>query len=195
MGIPESLIAMAQIIAIDALMAGDNAVMIGMAAASVPAEKRARIISWSIAAAVVLRILIAFAAVWLLSIVGLTLAGGLLLAYVTYRMYLEFKKRHPAQGVIPKEASTMQAIINVTLADLSMSFDNVFAVAGAAKDNLLILTVGLIISVAFTAFAAKALAGFIERHRGFAWAGLALVAYVAIDMIIRGGTEVALFAF
>lgn len=194
------LVIFVQIIFIDLVLAGDNAIVVGMAAASVPVEQRRRVIVWGTAAAVVLRILFALLTTQLLKIIGLTLAGGLLLAFVAYQMYRELRS-HGQDEVTPEEALEKQAsqhpktvsaaVWQVAMADLSMSLDNVLAVAGAAKDHLGMLVAGLVISIIMMAFAANLIAKLIHRYRWLAWVGLAIIAFVAVDMIYRGGLQVA----
>jgi YjbE family integral membrane protein len=194
------LIALVQVIFIDLVLAGDNAIVVGMAAASVPLEQRKRVIIWGTAAAVVLRILFALLATQLLQIIGLTLAGGLLLAFVAYKMYQELRT-HGKDEVTPDEAlagikgkqpkTVSAAVWQVAMADLSMSLDNVLAVAGAAKDHVEVLVAGLVISIAMMALIANLIARLIHRHRWLAWVGLAIIAYVAVDMILRGTLQVA----
>jgi YjbE family integral membrane protein len=194
------LFALVQVIFIDLVLAGDNAIVVGMAAASVPLEQRKRVIIWGTAAAVVLRILFALLTTQLLQIIGLTLAGGLLLAFVAYKMYQELRT-HGRNEVTPKEAlagvegkqpkTVTEAVWQVAMADLSMSLDNVLAVAGAAKDHVEVLVAGLVISIAMMAFIANLIARLIHRHRWLAWVGLAIIAYVAVDMILRGTLQVA----
>lgn len=194
------LVIFVQVIFIDLVLAGDNAIVVGMAAASVPLEQRRRVIVWGTAAAVVLRILFALLTTQLLKIIGLTLAGGLLLAFVAYQMYRELRS-HGQDEVTPEEALEKQAsqhpktvsaaVWQVAMADLSMSLDNVLAVAGAAKDHLGMLVAGLVISIIMMAFAANLIAKLIHRYRWLAWVGLAIIAFVAVDMIYRGGLQLA----
>lgn len=194
------LVAMVQIIFIDLVLAGDNAIVVGMAAASVPLEQRRRVIIWGTVAAVMLRIVFALLATQLLQIFGLTLAGGLLLAFVAYKMYRELVT-HGRDEITPNEAlagikatrskTVSAAVWQVAMADLSMSLDNVLAVAGAAGDHVGVLIAGLIISIAMMALIANLIARLIHRHRWLAWVGLAIIAYVAVDMILRGTLQVA----
>lgn len=194
------LVAFVQVIFIDLVLAGDNAIVVGMAAASVPLAERRRVIIWGMAAAVVLRIAFALLTTQLLQIIGLTLAGGLLLAFVAYQMYRELRT-HGRDEVTPEAAaggasalrpkSVGAAVWQVAMADLSMSLDNVLAVAGAAKDHLEVLVAGLTISIVMMAFAASLIAKLIHKHRWLAWVGLAIIAYVAVDMILRGTLQVA----
>ncbi|MHB1163385.1 MAG: YjbE family putative metal transport protein [Minisyncoccota bacterium] len=185
--------ALVQIIAIDALMAADNAIVVGMAAASVPADKRKKVIVFGTMAAVVLRIAFALVAVQLLKIIGLTFAGGLLLAYVSYDMYRELRRGSDealAATETKSDMSFLRAVGLIVAADLSMSLDNVLAVAGAANGHLGLLVTGLLISVTLMAVAASFLASVIQKHRWVAWLGLFMVAYVALGMIYRGANEV-----
>ena len=186
------LIALAQILMIDIVLAGDNAVVIGLAAARVPVALRGKVILWGMVAAVVLRIVLAIAAVWLMkSVIGLTLAGGVLLLLVCWNIWREIRntKPHhatPAGGTI----DLRRAIIQIMLADLSMSLDNVLAVAGAAHGNLVILAIGLLLSVALMGAAANLIARLLERYRWISYIGLAIVLYVALNMIWHGSHEV-----
>ncbi|MHB0865386.1 MAG: YjbE family putative metal transport protein [Minisyncoccota bacterium] len=187
------IFALVQIIAIDALMAADNAIVVGMAAASVPIDKRKKVIVFGTMAAVVLRIAFALVAVELLKIIGLTFAGGLLLAYVSYDMYRELRRggeEAPAAAETKNDMSFLRAVGLIVAADLSMSLDNVLAVAGAANGHLGLLVTGLLISVTLMAVAASFLASIIQKHRWVAWLGLLMVAYVALNMIYRGANEV-----
>lgn len=187
------------VVMIDLVLAGDNAIVVGMAAASVPLENRRKVVVWGTAAAVILRIMFAVVTTHLLAIIGLTLAGGILLAYVCYDMYQELRHKHFSDhpdGDEQKETTApdktvMAAVWQVAMADLSMSLDNVLAVAGAAKDHVEIMVMGLLLSVVLMAFAANYVAGLIHKHRWLAWLGLAVITYVAIDMIWRGGLQVA----
>jgi YjbE family integral membrane protein len=194
------LVAFVQVIFIDLVLAGDNAIVVGMAAASVPIDQRRRVIIWGTGAAVVLRIAFALLTTQLLQIIGLTLAGGLLLAFVAYQMYRELRT-HGEDEVTPEQAeegvsaerpkTVAAAVWQVAMADLSMSLDNVLAVAGAAKDHLEILVAGLVISIIMMALAANLIAKLIHKHRWLAWVGLGIIAYVALEMIVRGGFQVA----
>jgi YjbE family integral membrane protein len=183
-----------QIVTIDALMAGDNAIVVGMAAARVPIDRRRKVIILGTVVAVVLRISFALIAVQLLKVVGLMLAGGLLLLYVAYDMYREL---HQTGRSIESDTagpahdlSIVRAIGLIVAADISMSLDNVLAVAGAAAGNMPTLVLGLAVSVTLMAFAANALAGVIGRYRWVAWIGLLMITYVALSMIWSGGEAV-----
>ncbi len=196
----DKLISLIQVVFIDLVLAGDNAIVVGMAAAAVPAEQRRRVIVWGTSAAVALRILFALLTTQLLQIIGLTLAGGLLLAFVAYKMFREIRS-HGRDEITPAEAlqvggaagtlSVGAAIWQVAMADLSMSLDNVLAVAGAAGEHVEILVAGLLISIVMMAFVASLVASLIHRHRWLAWVGLAIITYVAFDMILRGTLQVA----
>jgi len=186
------LFALTQVLMIDIVLAGDNAVVIGLAAARVPAEMRKKVIFWGLIAAVVLRIAMAAVAVQLLAIIGLTLAGGILLLWVCWRMWRDIAgdKDHIAPQ-IESAASAKRAIIQILVADISMSLDNVLAVAGAARDHLDVLVIGLLMSVGLMGAAANFIARLLERYRWIAYIGLAIVVYVALSMIDHGLEEVA----
>lgn len=190
------LFAIVQIVAIDILMAADNAIVVGIAAASVPKEKRKKVIALGTLAAVLLRITFALVAVQLLKVIGLMLAGGLLLAYVAYDMYRELRRgekteRHNAITEEEKEMTVLRAVGLVVVADVSMSLDNVLAVAGAANGHMGVLAGGLLVSVTLMAIAANYLAAIIQKYRWVAWVGLLMVAYVALSMLYHGASEVA----
>ncbi len=182
------LVTLAQVVMIDVALAGDNAVVVGMAVSGLPqAQKRAAIVG-GIAAATVIRVALGAVALQLLAIIGLLLAGGLLLLWVCWRMYREL--RHPHQAQDARAKTLREAILQILLADVSMSLDNVLAVAGAARDRFWVLATGLVLSVALMGLAADLVARLLERHRWIAWVGLAIVLYVAITMIWHGGHEV-----
>lgn len=189
---PGGLIALAQVLMIDVVLAGDNAVVIGMAAARVPPALRKKVIFWGLIAAVGLRIVMAAVAVQLLAIIGLTLAGGILLLWVCWRMWRDIKgnKDHAAPD-IEGNASARRAIFQILIADVSMSLDNVLAVAGAARDHLDVLVIGLLLSVGLMGAAANIIARLLERFRWIAYIGLVIVVYVALNMIWHGWAEVA----
>lgn len=194
------LVALLQVIVIDVVLAGDNAIVVGLAASRVAPEIRARVIFWGIAGAVVLRITFAGITMQLLAIVGLTLAGGLLLLWVCWKMYREISHSpQPASlgaaVVSPDEKpvaalSFWSAITQIIIADVSMSLDNVIAVAGAAKGHTWVLVVGLAIAVVLMAVAASYIAKLLARYPWITWIGLAIILYVAIDMMWRGSLEV-----
>jgi YjbE family integral membrane protein len=192
------LVALAQVIFIDLVLAGDNAIVVGLAAAGVEPSRRRMVITIGIAAAVVLRIFFALITTQLLAIIGLTLAGGILLLWVCWKLWRELRvPQHSDSSALEDGAAaaptkTMgQAVWQITLADVSMSLDNVLAVAGAARDHVWVLVVGLALSVAFMGLAASLIARMIERHHWIAYAGLAVIAWVAVSMIMHGSAEVA----
>ncbi|WP_159999466.1 TerC family protein [Roseomonas sp. 18066] len=192
------LIALGQVLLIDLVLAGDNAIVVGMAAAGLPTDQRRKAIFWGIAAATIMRIGFAAITTQLLAIVGLTLAGGVLLLWVCYKMFRELQRGHQPEvseaelaAQQPGERKTLRsAIIQILVADVSMSLDNVLAVAGAAKDHLWVLVVGLAISVVLMGVAATFIARLLERHRWIAWVGLLVILYVALQMMWTGGGEV-----
>lgn len=196
--ISHQIIALAQVILIDITLAADNAVVVGLAAARVAPESKAKVIFWGVVGAVVLRVLLATVALQLMAIVGLTLAGGILLLWVCWKMARELRPGlKAAAGAAPEvqEARPMPfraAVLQIVVADVSMSIDNVLAVAGAAKGNILVLLVGLGFSVALMAVAATFVARLLARHGWLAWLGFAIILYVAIDMIWRGSSELGL---
>ena len=201
------LAALGQVIAIDLVLAGDNAIVVGMAAAAVPLEQRRKVIFWGIGAAILLRIFFALITTQLLAIIGLTLAGGILLLWVCWKMFRELRS-HGADEVTPDEAladtGTADAAVGaavatttfgaavwqIIVADVSMSLDNVLAVAGAAKDHPTILVIGLLLCVVLMGAAANMIAHVLHKHRWIGWVGLAIITYVALDMIWRGSNEV-----
>lgn len=189
---PSWLIALGQVLMIDIVLAGDNAVVIGMAAARVPPNMRRKVIWWGLAAAVALRIGLATVTVELMTIIGLTLAGGILLLWVCWRFWRDISGSQDADhaGIDPN-TSLRKAITQIVLADVSMSLDNVLAVAGAARDHLDVLIIGLLMSVALMGAAASYIAKLLERYRWIAYIGLAIVVYVALSMIWHGYEEVA----
>ena len=188
--------ALFQVLMVDLVLAGDNALVVGMVAASVAREDRAKAIMIGIVAATLMRVVFAVITAQLLQIIGLTLAGGLLLLWVAWRMYreLRLKSRHAASEMAQAEAAppkTMrQAMIQIIAADVSMSLDNVLAVAGAARDHLAVLWFGLILSVILMAVASNFIARLLDRHHWVAWVGFAIILYVAADMIWDGTHEV-----
>ena len=189
---PGGFVALAQVLMIDIVLAGDNAVVIGLAAARVPQSMRKKVIFWGLFAAVGLRIVMAAVAVHLLAVIGLTLAGGILLLWVCWRMWRDIAgsaKEHNAPA-IDANASVKRAIFQILIADISMSLDNVLAVAGAARDHLDVLVVGLLLSVGLMAAAANVIARLLERYRWIAYIGLAIVVYVALSMIWHGSEDV-----
>src|SRR5215212_1364243 len=202
MDISQQLIALGQIIMIDLVLAGDNAIVVGMAASRVAPEMRAKVIFWGVGGAVLLRILFAAVAMQLLAIVGLMLAGGLLLLWVCWKMYRELveSRQHElavaggsggAFSETPREPMTFgSALIAIIVADVSMSLDNVLAVAGAAKGDFWILVVGLTVAIAFMALASNYIARLLARYHWVTWIGLAIILYVAADMIWAGTHQI-----
>lgn len=198
---PDWVVPLLQVLMIDIVLAGDNAIVVGMAAAGLPSEQRRKAILWGIVAATVMRIAFASITVQLLSIVGITLAGGVLLLWVCWKMYRELRDGGAHAGNEGGEAGmnadgtprkTMrQAITQILVADISMSLDNVLAVAGAAKDHPYVLIIGLAISVVLMGVAATFIANLLNKHRWIAWVGLLIIVYVAGDMMWAGTHEVA----
>lgn len=197
---PEWLVPLFQVLLIDIVLAGDNAIVVGMAAAGLPPQQRRQAIFWGIIAATVMRIAFASITVQLLQIVGITLAGGILLLWVCWKMYRELREGGheedldqllaEAEAKAPRK-TMRQAITQILVADVSMSLDNVLAVAGAAKEHPYILIIGLAISVVLMGVAATLIANLLNRHRWIAWVGLAIILYVAVEMIWSGTNEVA----
>lgn len=185
--------ALASVVLIDIVLAGDNAIVVGLATALVPREMHRKVLFAGIGAAAVLRILLALAAVDLLAIIGLTLAGGILLLWVAWKLYREIAARppHEAAPTGDRRHSVSGAVTRIIIADLSMSLDNVLAVAGTARNHPWILAGGLLLSVALMAVASQLLVKLLERHRWIAWLGLAIVAFVAVRMIYEGSLQIA----
>ena len=201
---PDALAALAQVLLIDVVLAGDNAVAVGLVAASLPAHQRRKAIVAGIVLAAVLRVAFALVAVQLLQIFGLLLAGGLLLLWVAWKLARELRRPGPApaaQGEAPARpeekpppTKTMrQAMVQIVIADASMSLDNVLAVAAAARDHPMVLFIGLALAVALMGFAASIIARLLDRHGWIAWVGVAIIAWVACLMIYEGGNEVLRF--
>jgi len=188
------IVAFVQVVLIDLVMSGDNAIIIGLAVAGLPVENRTRIIFWGVVGATVLRMGFAAITTELLEIIGLTLAGGLLLLWVAWRMFRELRAKgrpeheHAASAATPK--TPRQAMLQIIAADVSMSLDNVLAVAGAARDHEVVLWIGLGLSVVLMAVAANFIARILDRHHWVAWIGFAIILYVAADMIWDGSREV-----
>ncbi|MBH5366983.1 TerC family protein [Bradyrhizobium glycinis] len=198
----EALTALFQVILIDLVLAGDNAVVIGLAAAGLPDGQRRRAIIVGIAAATALRIAFAGVATQLLQIIGLLLAGGVLLLWVCWKMWRELREHsahsrqlafsHGGAEAAPVQGKTFgQAAVQIVAADVSMSLDNVLAVAGAAREHPYILIFGLLLSVAMMGVAADLLGRVLQKHRWVAYVGLAIIIYVAFEMIYRGSLELA----
>jgi YjbE family integral membrane protein len=184
--------ALAQVLMIDLVLAGDNAVVIGLAVAGLAPDQKRKAVLAGIGFAVVIRIAMAMVALKLLAIVGLTLAGGILLLWVCWKMFRELKHRAAhADGGAPAIAKTpLQAALQIALADISMSLDNVLAVAGAAHEHPWILALGLLLSVVLMGIAASVIATQLEKRRWIAWVGLAVVLFVAVKMIWEGSHKV-----
>ncbi len=183
------LTALLEVIGIDLALAGDNAVVIGLAAAGLPPELRKRAILIGILAATVLRIILALAATWVMGFPGVLLIGGLLLCWVCWNMWRELQAGpdHAEDHALKAKPKTFgQAALQIILADVSMSLDNVLAVAGAAREHPSVLVVGLIFSITLMGLAANFIAGLLTRHRWIAYLGLAIIVYVALGMIWRG---------
>jgi YjbE family integral membrane protein len=204
---PEALTALLQVIMIDLVLAGDNAIVIGLAAAGLPKEQRTKAIVIGIIAATVLRIVFAGMTTQLLQVVGLLFAGGVLLLWVCWKMWRELRTSHQdeadaleavsnsdinADGTIAggaKRKTFAQAAWQIVIADVSMSLDNVLAVAGAAREHPEVLIFGLVLSIALMGIAANFIARLLQKHRWIAYVGLAIILYVALDMIVRGWPE------
>jgi YjbE family integral membrane protein len=186
------LTALAQVVLIDIALAGDNAVVVGLAVAGLPSGQKRRAIILGIAGATAIRVALGTIALELLAVIGLLLAGGLLLLWVCWRMFRELRRyrARASAGGAPRK-SLPQAMLQIVLADLSMSLDNVLAVAGAAYGNPWVLVAGLVLSVVLMGVAANLLAKLLERQRWIAWAGLLVVLYIAVRMIWEGGWEVS----
>ena len=190
---PEQLTILTQIILIDLVLAGDNAIIIGMVASQFPTEQRKKIIFWGIGAAVVLRIIFTLITAYLLQITGLRLIGGILLLYICYRLYVDvIKMNGNAEENVKKvdNSSFMKAITTVILADVTMSLDNVLGVAGAARDHYMLLIFGLVLSIVLMATAATLISGWIKKYKWIGWVGLLAILFVAIELIY---TDVKLF--
>ena len=189
----EQIVIFFQIVFIDLVWAGDNAIIIGMGASQFPTEQRKKIIFWGIGAAVVLRIIFTLITAYLLQITGLRLRGGILLLYICYRLYVDvIKMNSNAEENIKKvdSSSFMKAITTVILADVTMSLDNVLGVAGAARDHYMLLIFGLVLSIVLMASAATLISGWIKKYKWIGWVGLLAILFVAIELIY---TDVKLF--
>jgi len=203
--LPE-LIALAQVVVVDLVLAGDNAIVVGIAVAGLPSEQRWRVMVLGIAAATVLRIVFALFTVELLQIIGLLLAGGILLLWVCWKLWRELRAGHLVHGAQPREVATQermgadapaiqhktmrQAALQIVVADVSMSLDNVLAVAGVAREHAWVLVFGLALSVAFMGLAAAVIARLLGRFHWIAYVGLAIILYVSLRMIYEGTLEV-----
>jgi YjbE family integral membrane protein len=203
----EALITLLQVVMIDLVLAGDNAIVIGLAAASLPQQQRTRAILVGIVAATALRILFAGITTQLLQIIGLLLAGGILLLWVCWKMWRELrnslaKPQEDAEALVSYDINVDgtiagrvhrktfgQAALQIIVADVSMSLDNVLAVAGAAREHPMVLAFGLLLSIALMGVAANVVARLLQKHRWIAYVGLAIILYVACEMIYRGAYE------
>jgi len=188
----DQIIIFFQIVFIDLVLAGDNAIIIGMVASQFPIDQRKKIIFWGIAAAVILRIIFTLITAYLLQITGLRLVGGILLLYICYRLYVDvIKNKDEDKKDIKVDNSTfLKAITTVIIADVTMSLDNVLGVAGAARDHYILLIFGLALSIALMATAATLISGWIKKYRWIGWFGLVAILAVAIELIY---TDIKLF--
>ena len=188
----EQIIIFFEIVFIDLVLAGDNAIIIGMVASQFQADQRKKIIFWGIGAAVVLRIIFTLVAAYLLQINGLRLIGGILLLYIVYKLYIDVIKNSSEneKNIKVDNSSFLKAITTVIIADVTMSLDNVLGVAGAAKDHYVLLIFGLALSIALMATAANLISKWIKEYRWIAWAGILAILVVAIDLIY---TDLKLF--
>ena len=188
----EQIILFIQIVLIDLVLAGDNAIIIGMVASQFPAEQRKKIIFWGISGAVVLRIILTLLTAYLLQIQGLRLIGGLALLYIVYKLYVDVIKKQTEdhENIKVDNSSFLKAITTVLIADFTMSLDNVLGVAGAAKDHYFLLIFGLLLSIAIMAVGATLISGWIKKYKWIAWLGLIAILVVAVDLIY---TDIKLF--
>jgi YjbE family integral membrane protein len=190
----EALTALFQVIMIDLVLAGDNAIVIGLAAAGLPSEQRAKAILIGVIAATALRIFFAGVTTQLLQIVGLLLAGGILLMWVCWKMWRELRNAHQEKLAIATAGLSRKTFADaawqIVVADVSMSLDNVLAVAGAAREQPVVLVIGLGLSIALMGLAANFIARLLQRHRWIGYVGLAIILYVALEMVYRGVVEV-----
>lgn len=200
-----ALFALAQVLMINIVLSGDNAVVIGMVAARVEAKNRRNVILWGMVAAVVLRVLLALVAVDLLNILGLSLAGGIVLLWVAWRLYRDIRQQNaekaglktletggePGEGNGSVSAMALRsAIWQIAVADISMSVDNVLAIAGAANQNVPVLVIGLVVSIALMGVAATYIARLLQRYPALSYIGVALIVYVGVEMIWEGSGDV-----
>ena len=182
---PEQITILLQIIFIDLVLAGDNAIIIGMVASQFPPDQRKKIIFWGIGGAVILRIILTLITAYLLQITGLRLIGGLLLLYIVYKLYTDVIKNsgNEESNIKVDNSSFFKAIFTVLLADFTMSLDNVLGVAGAAKDHYGLLVFGLVLSIILMATAATLISNWIKKYKWIAWLGLFAILIVALDLI------------
>ena len=188
----EQIIFFFQIVFIDLVLAGDNAIVIGMVASQFPIEQRKKIIFWGIGAAVILRIIFTLITAYLLQITGLRLIGGILLLYICYKLYIDIVKNNSEDKNDTKvdDSNFLKAISTILIADVTMSLDNVLGVAGAAREHYLLLIFGLLLSIALMATAATLISNWIKKYKWIAWLGLIAILAVAIDLIY---TDIKLF--
>ncbi|WP_075506621.1 MULTISPECIES: TerC family protein [Candidatus Pelagibacter] len=181
---PEQIAILTQIIFIDLVLAGDNAIIIGMVASKFPVEQRKKVIFWGIGGAVILRIILTLLTAYLLQITGLRLIGGILLLYIVYKLYVDVIKGSDSEEDIKVDNSSfLKAIWTVLLADFTMSLDNVLGVAGAAGDHYGLLVFGLVLSIVLMATAATLISGWIKKYKWIAWVGLLAILIVAVELI------------
>ena len=181
---PEQIVILTQIIFIDLVLAGDNAIIIGMVASKFPLEQRKKIIFWGIGGAVILRIILTLFTAYLLQITGLRLIGGILLLYIVYKLYKEvISDLNNERDIKVDNSSLLKAIWTILLADFTMSLDNVLGVAGAAGDHYALLVFGLVLSIILMATAATLISSWIKKYKWIAWAGLLAILVVAIELI------------
>ena len=188
----EQIIIFFQIVFIDLVLAGDNAIIIGMVASQFPIDQRKKIIFWGIFAAVILRIVFTLITAYLLQIKGIRLVGGILLLYICYKLYVDVIKnvKEDKKNIKVDHSTFFKAMTTVIIADVTMSLDNVLGVAGAARDHYLLLIFGLILSIALMATAATLISGWIKKYRWIAWVGLFAILAVSIELIY---TDIKLF--
>ena len=188
----EQIIIFFQIVFIDLVLAGDNAIIIGMVASKFPLEQRKKIIFWGIGAAIILRIIFTLLTAYLLQITGLRLIGGILLLYICYKLYVDVIKNNSKdnENIKVDNSSYLKAITTVILADITMSLDNVLGVAGAARDHYTLLVFGLVLSIILMATAATLISKWIKKYRWIGWIGLIAILIVAIELIY---TDIKLF--
>jgi len=181
----EQIIIFIEIVLIDLVLAGDNAIIIGLVASQFDKDLRKKIIFWGIGAAVVLRIIFTLVTVYLLQINGLRLIGGILLLYIVYKLYIDVIKNSSEneKNIKVDKSSLLKAITTVIIADVTMSLDNILGVAGAAKDHYVLLIFGLALSIALMATAANLISKWIKEYRWIAWIGILAILVVAIDLI------------
>ena len=188
----EQILIFSQIVLIDLVLAGDNAIIIGMVASQFPPDQRKKIIFWGIGGAIILRIILTLLTAYLLQISGLRLIGGLLLLYICYKLYKDVIKKSVSEdeNIKINNSSFFKAITTVLIADFTMSLDNVLGVAGAAKDHYFLLIFGLLLSIAIMAVGATLISGWIKKYKWIAWLGLIAILVVAVDLIY---TDIKLF--